>query len=118
MSTISIENMKFYAYHGCFEEEQTIGTNFSLDIYLDCDSSLAEKTDNVMDTVDYSKVYLVIKEEMNKPSHLLEHVARRIIDEVHSHFPTITKIKLTIRKLNPPILGHMDHVGFTLEESF
>lgn len=115
MTTISIENMKFYAYHGCFKEEQMIGTNFSADISMLCNTDLAEQTDNVKDTVDYSAVYLVIKQEMDKPSHLLEHVARRIIKAVKHSFPQIEKVSLTLRKLNPPVGGQMDSVSVTME---
>ncbi|MCF0211084.1 MAG: dihydroneopterin aldolase [Bacteroidales bacterium] len=116
MSLISIENMKFYAYHGCFSEEQVIGTKFSADIAMECDTSLAEHSDNVNDTVDYSKVYLVVKQEVAKPSHLLEHVARRIINAVKEQFPMVSKVRLTLRKLNPPVGGHMDSVSVTIED--
>ena len=116
MATISIENMKFYAYHGCFEEEQQIGTNFSISIWFETDTKTAELTDNVMDTVDYSKVYAVIKREMMIPSHLLEHVGRRIIDAVKQEAREIGKIKLKISKLNPPVGGQMDCVSLWLED--
>lgn len=108
--------MQFYAYNGCFKEEQEIGTNFSVDIYLDVDTSLAEKTDEVSDTVDYSKVYMIVKREMQKPSHLLEHVGRRIISAVKEEFRSIGKVTLNIRKLNPPVGGQMDCVAITLED--
>ena len=39
MSKITIENMEFYAYHGHFEEEQKIGTWFSLDLTMDVDTN-------------------------------------------------------------------------------
>ncbi len=115
MAQISIENMKFYAYHGCFKEEQAIGTSFSVSIWFDADTTKAETTDNVTDTVDYSKVYAVIKEQMAVPSHLLEHVGRRIIDCVKDNFKQITHIKLKISKLNPPVGGQMDCVSLVLE---
>ena len=34
MSQISIEGMEFFAYHGCFAEEQIIGTKFLVDLFL------------------------------------------------------------------------------------
>ena len=31
MAIVELENMSFYGFHGCFEEEQKIGTNFRVD---------------------------------------------------------------------------------------
>lgn len=115
MATISIENMKFYAYHGCFNEERVIGTNFCVSIWFETDTQKAEITDEVSDTVDYSQVYAVIKEQMSVSSHLLEHVGRRIINAVKENFKEITKIKLKISKMNPPVGGQMDCVSIILE---
>lgn len=106
--------MEFYGYHGCFAEERKIGTHFLVDISFETDSSLAERTDNVEDTVDYSKVYLLIKEEMQQSSHLLEHIARRIINRVKKEFPNINKINVNVKKLNPPVGGKMDYVSVEL----
>ncbi len=47
MSTIALEGMEFFAYHGCFEEEKIIGTRFIVDLYIDADTSEAEKTDDL-----------------------------------------------------------------------
>jgi dihydroneopterin aldolase len=44
MSIIAIEDMSFYSYHGCFKEEATIGTNFKVDLYLECNTEKAEKS--------------------------------------------------------------------------
>lgn len=114
MSKIEIKNMEFYGYHGCFAEERKIGTHFLVDISFESDSSLAEQTDNVEDTVDYSKVYLLIKKEMQQSSHLLEHIARRIINRVKKEFPNINKINVNVKKLNPPVGGKMDYVSVEL----
>ena len=115
MSQISIENMKFYAYHGCFREEQVIGTDFCVSIWFETDTQKAEITDNVLDTVDYSQVYAVIKQQMAIPSHILEHVGRRIINAVKENFKNITDITLKISKLNPPVGGQMDKVSVLLK---
>ena len=91
MSSITLEKMHFYAYHGCFAEEQAIGTHFRLDVTYETDTSRAQQTDNIADTVSYLSVYQTIKREMQKPSHLLEHVVR-------------------VSKLAPPLGGELDAV--------
>jgi dihydroneopterin aldolase len=72
MSTISIEQMEFYAYHGCFKEEQIIGTRFLVDLYLETDTAKAEKTDDLSETVNYQEVYLLVKKEMEIKRKALE----------------------------------------------
>ena len=81
--------MHFYAHHGCFEQERAIGTHFRVDLTFKTDTSKAEVSDNIDDTVSYLDVYQVVKSEMLQPSHLLEHVARRVGERVLSVFPTI-----------------------------
>ncbi|MBQ9725625.1 MAG: dihydroneopterin aldolase [Neisseriaceae bacterium] len=82
---------------------------------MQTDTSKAEITDNIDDTVDYSKVYAVIKQEMSVSSHLLEHVGRRIISAIKKEFKDIEKISLKISKLNPPVGRQMDNVSVILE---
>ena len=111
MSKITIENMEFYAYHGHFEEEQKIGTWFSLDLTMDVDTSKAELSDELDDTVDYSAVYQVVKEQMMIPSKLLENVGRRILNTIKERFPEVKDAQLKVRKMNPPLGGKMAFVS-------
>jgi dihydroneopterin aldolase len=114
MATISIEQMEFYAYHGCFQEEQIIGTRFLVDLYLETDTKKAEKTDKLADTVNYQEVYLLVKTEMEIKSKLLEHVGRRILDAIIKNFPEVVFAKLKISKMNPPLGGKMHSVSLTM----
>ena len=114
MSLISIEQMEFYAYHGCFQEEQIIGTRFLVDLYLETDTKKAEKTDELADTVNYQEVYLLVKTEMGIKSKLLEHVGRRILDAIIKNFPEVGFAKLKISKMNPPLGGKMQNVSLTM----
>ena len=115
MSLITIENMEFYAYHGHFEEEQKIGTWFSLGLTMEVDTSKAELSDELEDTVDYSAVYQVVKEQMMIPSKLLEHVGRRILDTIKERFPDVKNAQLKVRKMNPPLGGKMSFVSLELK---
>jgi dihydroneopterin aldolase len=115
MGLISIEGMEFFSYHGHFEEETVIGTRFMIDLYIETDTSAAEKSDKLHDTINYQEVYLVIKQEMKTPSHLIEHVARRIVDAVKQNFDGIESLKLKLRKMNPPLGGQIESVSVTVE---
>ncbi|MHC1777392.1 MAG: dihydroneopterin aldolase [Lentimicrobium sp.] len=111
---ISIEGMEFFSYHGHFKEEQVIGTRFLVDLFIQVDTHQAERSDNLHDTVNYLTVYETVKQEMETKSHLLEHVAHRILHAVHARFPDVTDAEVKISKLNPPLGGKMDRVCVTL----
>lgn len=115
MSIIRIEKMNFYAFHGCFAEEREIGTRFRVDVAMKVDTLKAEKSDDINDTVNYLEVYQLVKKQMMIPSHLLEHVARRIGEAVIAHFPDVESITVKVSKLNPPLGGQMDCVSVEVE---
>ena len=111
MGVIKIEGMKFYAYHGCFEQESVIGTNFIVDLEFEYNSSDAESTDSIDKAVDYAAVYQLVKKEMAVSSHLIENVARRIMDAVCEDFD-VKNCKVKVSKLNPPLGGQIAAVSF------
>ncbi len=114
MGMIAIEGMEFFSYHGHFEEESIIGTKFLVDLYLETDTSKAELTDNLSETVNYLSVYQVVKTEMEKPSSLIEHVAKRILDSVKENFKAIDFAEIKLKKLNPPLGGKIESVSITI----
>lgn len=112
MGTILLEGMEFFSYHGCFKEEQVIGTKFVIDLSVGLDTTSAEKSDNLNATVNYVALYKVLKSEMAEKAFLLEHVAWRIMESLKVSFPQLTSINLKICKINPPIGGKMHQVCF------
>ncbi len=118
MGLIQIEGMEFFAYHGCFKEERVIGTRFQVDISLESDTSQAEETDDLKKTLNYQDIYKLIKAEMEVKSHLLEHVAKRIIDAVYLRHPEARHVKVKVMKLNPALAegGKVRQVSVTLEK--
>jgi dihydroneopterin aldolase len=106
--------MEFYAYHGCFKEEQIIGTRFLVDLHLETRTETAENSDDLADTVNYQEVYLLVKKEMEIKSKLLEHVGRRILDAVKERFPKVNSVSLKFSKMNPPLGGKMKNVSLTM----
>lgn len=111
MGCIAINGMRFYAHHGCFGEERAIGTHFLVDLQLEVDTSVAEVSDSIGDTVNYLEVYQVVKQEMEKPSNLLEHVAHRVGETVLSQFLDTKSVVVKVSKLNPPLGGQMESVS-------
>jgi 7,8-dihydroneopterin aldolase/epimerase/oxygenase len=114
MGMIMVEGMEFFAYHGCFAEEQVIGTRFIVDFYIETDTRQAEQSDDLKQTINYQTVYQLVKKEMEIKAHLLEHVAHRILKSVTAAFPAIAAAEVKIFKLNPPLGGKVERVSVTL----
>lgn len=115
MGIIEVENMEFHAFHGHFEEEQVVGNTFKVYVKLKGDVSQAADTDRLSDAYDYQLIHRVVKMEMEKPSHLLEHVVKRILDHLYVEFPSAGSIMVKLSKLNPPLGGQTDRVSVTME---
>ncbi|WP_251623539.1 dihydroneopterin aldolase [Odoribacter lunatus] len=113
---IEIEGMEFYAYHGCFEAEQLVGNKFLVYAAIRYDCSRAAQSDCIQDALSYQTAYEIIAGEMMKTSHLLEHVAQRIIKALYASFPQTLYVKIKIAKLNPPIGGKVGATSVTLEK--
>lgn len=105
MDSISLENMRFYAYHGCFDFEKEQGGWFEVAVKLRLDLTAAGKSDMLDDTVNYGSVYSLISEEMMIPSNLIENVAFRILERMKKEFPLVTGCSVSISKENPPFEG-------------
>lgn len=114
-TTIFLKGMQFYAYHGCFEEEQKIGTHFIVDVELTYDAEAAVAGDEVEKSVNYQLVYKTIQKVMNEPRHLIETVADHIVHEIKSDFPQVQHVTVKLCKLNPPLDGKTEYVAVQME---
>ncbi|GGZ89521.1 dihydroneopterin aldolase [Algibacter mikhailovii] len=110
MGLIKVENIRVFAYHGCLKEETKIGSDYSVDLEVKANLKTSSKTDKLDDTVDYVFLNRIIKEEMNIPSALLEHVAKRILKRIFKEDNMVTKATVWVSKLNPPIGGDVERV--------
>ena len=102
---ILLEGMEFYAYHGVNESEKTQGQRFIVDVEMVTDLSRASESDVLRDTVNYSRVYRLVKEIVEGPSRdLIEAVAGEISGRVLQAFP-IEQIRVRVSKPDVPLKG-------------
>ncbi len=114
IARIDLEEMSFYAGHGCFEEEQRVGNRFTVNISIETDCSRPAYTDNITDAVNYVSVYDITRQQMAVNSHLLEHVTNRIIEAIYRQFPYLLKVTVKVSKMTPPMGGQMRSVSVTM----
>jgi dihydroneopterin aldolase len=116
MGTIKLKNIRTFSYHGCLIEEGKIGSDYSVDLEIRTNLKHSSESDNLKDTVDYVHLNRIVVEEMAIRSNLLEHVAKRIIDRALAELETVSKIKVGVSKINPPIGGDVEAVTIEMEE--
>jgi dihydroneopterin aldolase len=110
MGIIKIENIRVFSYHGCLKEETKIGSDYRVDLEVEANLQTSAKTDKLSDTVDYVFLNRIIKEEMAIASHLLETVAKRILNRIFNEDKLVKKATVWVSKLNPPIGGDVARV--------
>lgn len=107
---IHLDNMRFRARHGVMPQEQDTGGTFMVSLRIAYPFAASLSTDDVCDTLNYAEVYELVKKEMQQPSHLIEHVAGRILTSLFENFPAITSADIKLKKINPPMGADCDDV--------
>ena len=105
MAQIAIEGMRFYAYHGFYEEEQVIGGDYIIDVYIQTDITLAALSDELEATINYETVYVTCRLEMQKKVKLLETIVHRILEKLKFQYQNMLGARIRIRKMNPVLGG-------------
>ncbi len=116
MGIIKVENIRVFAYHGCLKEEKKIGSDYRVDLEVKADLQNSAQTDRLSDTVDYVLLNRIVKEEMGNPSHLLETVAKRILNRIFEEEILVKKTTVWVSKLNPPIGGDVQKVTIKMSQ--
>ena len=118
MAVIALEEMEFYAYHGYYSQEKKFGGYYWVDVYLHTNFEKAAQTDQLSGTINYETVYSICQTEMAVSSHLIEHVAERILQKIADNFSEIEQIKVRISKLNPPLPGKLKRTFVEMQKTF
>lgn len=111
---VSLNGIEIFAYHGYYPQEQLIGTNFLVDV-----SVVFEPQDNTSDelgkTIDYVQINNIVQAEMKQTSKLLETVAERMINKIIQLYNTIYSVRVSIKKLHPPMASTINNSNIILE---
>jgi dihydroneopterin aldolase len=103
MLTIALSRIGFEGRHGATAGERRSTRKFEVDVELDVEAEVAERSDRLADTVDYSRVAeVVVGIGVGEPHRLLEALARSMVDAIEARFPAARGVRLALRKLNPP----------------
>ena len=109
MDKILLQNMQFYGYHGVYEHEREMGQRFQVDVELSLDTTKAEQTDDLEDTLDYVSAYVEVRTVVEtRKFRLLEALAANIAASLLKG--KVVQVTVRVRKPAVPLPGHLDFV--------
>ncbi|MCL4384859.1 MAG: 2-amino-4-hydroxy-6-hydroxymethyldihydropteridine diphosphokinase [Actinobacteria bacterium] len=112
MFKIFIKNLSLYGYHGVKPEEKEEGQYFVFNVGIIINKGSFNGIDNLSETVNYSEVIKIIKEiNSSNKFNLLETLAEKICYKIFELSSLISKVKVKVEKINPPIDEKLDSVG-------
>src|SRR6476620_4623765 len=110
--TIQLHDLHFFAGHGVYEEERSVGNEFELNISMEIEAP-DEVLTNIHDTINYASVYEITKQVFSVQKPLLETLAMEVAAAIKKEFPLLQHIRVEIIKLHPPITGFSGSVSVT-----
>ena len=102
---IQLEGLVFYGFHGISPAEQELGQRFVVDLEVQRDLRPAGLSDDPADTINYSRMYRLVKEIMEGPSRkLLENLAESVAQGILENFEVAT-VRVRVKKPEVPMKG-------------
>lgn len=114
---VCLHNLLFFARHGIHEEETLVGGEFEVNAELSYEEPAAG-IKKINDTVDYTAVYQIIRDRMQKATPLLETLAMEIAAEIKKTFFVTKEINIRIKKNNPPVTGINGNVEVVYKKTY
>jgi dihydroneopterin aldolase len=102
--TIELRDLQFYSFHGLYEEEKTAGGEFVVDVRAKFPAE-GHALRSIDQTVNYAALFVIVKEEMDKPRELLETIAQSIAEKIYAKYNLIKEVEIRIEKKRAPIVG-------------
>ncbi len=108
---IRLAGLKFYGYHGVYEEENRLGQRFYVDVELMLPLHKSGLSDQLEDTINYAEACALIQAIVEgKPFKLLEALAEHIASQLLANYTNIREVKVQVNKPHPPMALHMDGI--------
>ena len=110
MLTVSLNSIKLNAPHGLYPQEHILGNSFE----VDADLTLPDA--QPWPYADYTLIQQAVSDVFHKEGQLLETFVCNIHTALKEVFPFALKVKVTVRKLHPPMSGQVAYAQVCYEE--
>ena len=112
MDQIIIENLKIFAHHGVYREENEKGQNFYINAVLETDTRNAGTLDDLDLSTNYGEVCNFLDSFLKEHTYkLIETVAEKAAEKLLLRFPLVRRVTLEVRKPEAPILPPFESVS-------
>lgn len=106
-----LHNIQLQGRHGYYDHEMATPQPFEVDVELSLNLQPAGIDDDLEKTVDYARVYDVVRQIVESTSfRLLEALAEAISHEILADFPVL-EVGVRIRKPSVQLGGPLDYAG-------
>jgi dihydroneopterin aldolase len=117
MITIHLNNLRFFAHHGLYEEERKVANEFVVDLRVSFPETAAVIS-KMNETINYVKLYEIVKKNMLQTTDLIETIAMNITNIIHDQFAQVKKVSITITKQYPPVINFSGNVAVNYVKEF
>ena len=112
---IILHNMVFRGRHGVHPAERELGQRFEVDVELGLDLARAMSSDALEDSVNYSRAFAIVREEVEEHQYqLLEGLAGGIVHRLLAELP-IVSVLVRVRKPQAPIRGVLSYAAVEIQ---
>ncbi len=99
--------MVFQGRHGARPWDREEAQAFTVDLEVECDGANAAASDDLADTIDYTKLHAIVRAIIEGPHvNLLETLAMRMVERVLDE-PGVSAVSLRVAK-RPPSMQPID----------
>jgi 7,8-dihydroneopterin aldolase/epimerase/oxygenase len=116
MIKVELKNVRFHAFHGLYEEEKKAGNDYEFNLSVNWETD--EIITSLNETVNYAKLYELVKAEMIIPRQLLETLLMELAEKIHEEFPFVKEINMSVAKLNAPIINFIGSTSVTYKKTY
>jgi len=114
MTTVWIDGLECYSFHGVPDAEQTIGHRYRCDLGIELSDCPARQTDDIADTVSYAEAARLAIEILQGPSRrTIEFLAHAIASAVLELSPRVSSVTVRLGKPLPPAPLIVQAMGVT-----
>ncbi len=113
-----LRGLRFYGKHGVLRAERELGQRFEVDVTVSADLSKACKTDSIKDTINYVRIFDIVKKSIEgPPKNLVEAVAEEIARNVLVTLPKVQDVSVRVVKPHVALPGVLDSIGVEISRS-
>lgn len=113
--TVKLDDVRFHARHGLFDQETRVGNEFSVSVAVTFPWDGGNPDDSLDSSISYADIFEEVRTVMDRPAALLETVAASIAGHLLARWPQIASGTVTVCKLHPPIASFTGSASVSLD---